>query len=84
MYIYIYIYIYRQQNTSITSIASTEDFVEGKSRQIDSSFVTDNRKARRNVQKQKEAEIDRQSYAEAVRNITENSVDFSLCKFGQR
>ena len=46
--------------------------------------MTDNRKARGNVQKQKEAEIDRQSYDDAVRNITENSVDFSLCKFGQR
>ena len=74
----------REQSNIITNIGSTEGFAEGKSRKIDSSFVTDNRKARRNVQKQKEAEIDRQSYAEAVRNITENSVDFSLCKFGQR
>ena len=60
----------REQSNIITNIGSTEGFAEGKSRKIDSSFVTDNRKARRKVQKQKEAEIDRQSYAETVRNIT--------------
>ena len=48
-----------------------EGFAEGKSRKIDGSFVTDNRKARKKVQKQKEAGTGRKSYPEAVRNITE-------------
>ena len=66
-----------EQNNTITNIGSTEGFAEGKSRNIDNSFVTDNRKARRKVPKQKEAKISRKSYAEAVRNITEEDVDFS-------
>ena len=41
----------RKQNNIITNIGSTEDFAEGKSRKIDSSFVTDYRKARKKVQK---------------------------------
>ena len=39
--------------------------------------MTDNRKERRKVRKQIEAEIGRKSCAEAVRNITEKDVDFS-------
>ena len=39
--------------------------------------MTDIRKAKKKVQKQKEVEIGRKSYAEAVRNITEKDVDFS-------
>ena len=66
-----------EQNNTITNIGLTEGFAEGKSRKIDNSFVTDNRKARRKVRKQKEAKISRKSYAEAVRNITEKDVDFS-------
>ena len=38
--------------------------------------MTDNRKERRKVRKQIEAEIGRKSCAEAVRNITEKDVDF--------
>ena len=67
----------REQNNIITNIGSTKGFAEGKSRNINSSFVTDIRKAKKKVQKQKEAEIGRKSYAEAVRNITEKDVDFS-------
>ena len=55
-----------------------EDFAEGKSRKINTSFVTDNRKERRKVRKQIEAEVGRKSYAAAVRNITEEDVDFSM------
>ena len=39
--------------------------------------MTERRIARRKVQKQKEAKIVRKPYAEPVRNITENDVDFS-------
>ena len=39
--------------------------------------MTDNRKTRKKVRKQKEVKIGRKSYAEAVRNITEKDVDFS-------
>ena len=66
----------REQSNIITNIGSTEGFAEGKSRKIDSSFVTDNRKARRKAQKQKEAEISRKSYAEVVRNTTGKDLDF--------
>ena len=66
-----------EQDNTITNIGSTDGFEEGKSRKIDNSFVTDNWKARRKVGKQKEAEIGRKSYAEAVRNITEKDVNFS-------
>ena len=38
--------------------------------------MTDNQKARRKVRKQKEAEIGKKLYAEAVRNVTQD-VDFS-------
>ena len=55
---------------------STEGFAEGKSRKIDSSFVTDNWKAKRKAQKQKEAEISRELYAEVARNTTGKDVDF--------
>ena len=55
-----------EQSNSITNIGSMEGFVEGKSKE----------KARRKVQKQKEAEICRKSYAEVVRNTTEKDVDF--------
>ena len=66
-----------EQNNTKTNIGSTEDFAEGKSRKIDSNFVTDNRKARRKVRKQKEAKIGRKSYVKVVRNITKRDVDFS-------
>ena len=62
---------------TITNIGLTEGFAEGKSRNIDNSFMTDNRKTRKKVRKQKEVKIGRKSYAEAVRNITEKDVDFS-------
>ena len=66
----------REQSNIITNVGSTEGFAEGNSIKIDSSFVTDNRKARRKAQKQKEAEISRKSYAEAIRNTTKKDVDF--------
>ena len=66
----------REQSNIITNIGSTEGFAEGKSRKIDSSFVTDNRKARRKAPKHKEAEISRISYSEVVRNTTEKDVEF--------
>ena len=43
-----------------------ECIAEGKSRKIDNSFVTDNRKARKKVRKQKQGQIRRKSHAEAV------------------
>ena len=39
--------------------------------------MTDNRKARRKVRKQKEAKIGRKFYVKVVRNITKRDVDFS-------
>ena len=45
-----------------------ECIAEGKSRKIDNSFVTDNRKARKKVRKQKQGQIRRKSHAEAVGN----------------
>ena len=39
--------------------------------------MTDNRKARRKVRKQKEAKIGRKSYVKVVRNITKRDADFS-------
>ena len=56
------------QNNIITNIGSMECIAEGKSRKIDNSFVTDNRKARRKVRKQKQGQIRRKSLAEAVGN----------------
>ena len=54
-----------------------EGFAEGKSRKIDSNFVSYNQKARRRVRKQKEDKIGRKSYVKVVRNITKRNVDFS-------
>ena len=54
-----------------------EVFAEGKNRKFDNSFVTDNRKARRKLRKQKEVEIGRKTHAQAVRNVNIKGVGFS-------
>ena len=51
--------------------------VEGKSRKIESSFMTDNWKTRK-VRKQKEIKIGKKSYGKCVRNVDEKGIDFCM------
>ena len=46
-----------EQNNTITNIGLTEGFAEGKSRNIDNSFVTDNRKAGEKFESRKKPKL---------------------------